>query len=125
MKGLVDYYDLWNEPDVNYDYYQRIMPEDYIKMARRVIPLIRETDPQAKIILPSTGNYADPDPRAYSQTILNSDIVGLADIFALHTVNNDASPEFMSDYYYGYESMWDGIKATAEKNGFHGKYIAD
>ena len=55
LKGLVDGYELWNEPNANYDYYQRITPEDYIKVARLAIPLIREIDPQAKIVLVSTG----------------------------------------------------------------------
>lgn len=28
LKGLVDSYELWNEPDANYKFYQRIEPED-------------------------------------------------------------------------------------------------
>jgi len=125
LKGLGFNYEIWNEPEVNRDTYQQIKTDDYIKVAKRVIPLIREIDPQAKIILPSTGNYVDSDSREFSQAILNSDLVKQADFIALHTCNNDASPEFLKDYYYGYDVMWNGIKATAEKNGFHGRYIVD
>jgi hypothetical protein len=49
----------------------------------------------------------------------------LGDIISLHTVNNDASPVFLSDYYYGYDAMWNEIKALAEENGFKGEYYAD
>jgi len=125
LKGLVDSYELWNEPDVNYDFYQRITPEDYIQVARRAIPLIREIDPQARIVLISTGSYIDESTQAYSMKILQSDVIALADAISLHTVNNDASPVFHSEYYYGYDAMWKNIKQIAQANGFHGEYDAD
>ncbi len=125
LKGLVDSYELWNEPDANYDYYQYISPQDYVEIARLAIPIIREIDPDAKIVLVSTSSYVGRETQEYSQYILESDIVQLADAISLHTVNNDASPVFLSDYYYGYDAMWDDIKATAENNGFTGEYYAD
>jgi hypothetical protein len=125
LKGLVDSYELWNEPDVSYDFYQRITPEDYIRVARRAIPLIKEIDPQAKIVLVSTGSYIDENTQEYSLKILRSDVVALADAISLHTVNNDASPVFHSEYYYGYDAMWNNIKQIAKANGFHGEYDAD
>ena len=125
LKGSVDSYELWNEPDANYDMYQRIRPEDYIEMAKRVIPKIKEIDPEAKVVLASTSSYIEKECREYSMTLLSSDVVALADAISLHTVNNDASPEFKSSYYYGYDDMWDEIKTTAELHGFTGEYIAD
>ncbi len=125
LKGLVDSYELWNEPDANYDFYQRMTPEDYIRVARRAIPLIREIDPRAKIVLVSTSSYTDENTPEYSMKILQSDVIPLADAISLHTVNNDASPVFRSEYYYGYDAMWRNIKQVAEANGFHGEYIAD
>lgn len=125
LKGLVYSYELWNEPDACYDFYQTIRVEDYIKMARRVIPVIRAIDPDAKIVIGATSSYIIEDCQVYSQKILESDVVSLADAISLHTVNNDASPDFHSDYYYGYADMWDGIKAAAKAQGFSGDYIAD
>lgn len=125
LKGSVDGYEIWNEPDANRDWFQRIEPSDYIKVARRVIPLIREIDPEAKIILASTSSYTDPSCREYTHFILDSDIVTLVDAIALHTVNNDASPIFLSDYYYGYDQMWKEIKSLASSHGFNGQYYAD
>ncbi|HAF61231.1 MAG TPA: hypothetical protein DCK95_02770 [Anaerolineaceae bacterium] len=125
LKGLVDSYELWNEPDANRDFYQRITPQDYVEIARLAIPLIREIDPDAKIVLVSTSSYVGKETQEYSQHILESDVVQLADAISLHTVNNDASPVFLSEYYYGYDAMWDAIKVTAETNGFTGEYYAD
>ncbi|NPV57500.1 MAG: hypothetical protein HPY76_12615 [Anaerolineae bacterium] len=125
LKGLVDSYELWNEPDANYDFYQRIEAEDYLRIARLAIPLIREIDPQAKIVLVSTSSYTDENTPEYSMKILQSDVIALADAISLHTVNNDASPVFRSEYYYGYDAMWKDIKQVAEANGFHGEYFAD
>jgi hypothetical protein len=125
LKGLVDGYELWNEPDASFDFYQRITPEDYVKVARRAIPLIREIDPQAKIVLVSTSSYIDAAVQEYSMKILQSDVIALADAISLHTVNNDASPVFRSEYYYGYDAMWEHIRRIAEANGFRGEYIAD
>ena len=124
LKGLVDGYELWNEPNANYDFYQRITPEDYIKVAGLAIPLIRKIDPQAKIFLISAV-CMNENSREYSMKILQSDVITLADAISLHTVNNDASPVFHSEYYYGYEAMWKNIKSIVEANGFQGEYIAD
>jgi len=125
LKGLVTEYELWNEPDANSDWYQRIEPEDYIAVAKRAIPIIREIDPQARIVLAATSSYVDLPCQEYSRIILESDILPLGDIISLHTVNNDASPVFLSDYYYGYDAMWQDIKALAEEHGFKGEYYAD
>jgi hypothetical protein len=123
LKGLVVGYELWNEPNVKVDY-QRIEPEDYIRVAKLAIPLIREIDPQAKIVLISTG-YRTENGREYTKKILQSDVVSLANAISIHAVNNDASPIFLSEYYYGYDEMWKNIKQLAEANGFQGEYIAD
>lgn len=125
LKGVVSAYELWNEPDANTDWYQRIEPEDFISVARMAIPIIREIDPDAKIVLVSTSSYADLPCREYSHIILDSDIVALADAISLHTVNNDASPVYKSDYYFGYDQMWQDIKTLAESHGFSGEYFAD
>ena len=125
LKGKIDAYELWNEPDANYDFYQRIKAEDYIKMAKKVIPIIKKIDPDAKIVIPSSSSYIYQECQEYTRQILQSDIVKLADVIALHAVNNDASPEFHSDYYYHYDAMWDEIKEMAENSGFTGEYIAD
>jgi hypothetical protein len=94
-------------------------------MAERIIPIIRQIDPDARIAYAGTSDYLNEDGHAYSDQLLSSDVIALADILEIHSVNNDASPAFRSEYYYGYEEMWKGIKTLAEEHGFHGEYIAD
>ena len=125
LKGLVDTYALWNEPEANPDFYQYIAPEDYISMAESIIPIIRQIDPNARIAYAGTSDYLNEDGHDYSDQLLSSDVIALVDILEIHSVNNDASPAFRSEYYYGYEEMWKGIKTLAEEHGFHGEYIAD
>jgi hypothetical protein len=125
LKGNVASYELWNEPDDNFNFNQYIRPEDYVKMARRIIPVIRSIDPDVKIIVGSTSDYRYKECRDYTEKIIKSGILSLADGFSIHPVNNDASPEFFSDYYYGYEEMWKNIKDLTKKNGFTGEYFAD
>lgn len=125
LKGLVDTYALWNEPEANSDFYQYIAPEDYISMAERIIPIIRQIDPDARIAYAGTSDYLNEDGHDYSDQLLSSDVIALADILEIHSVNNDASPAFRSSYYYGYDEMWNEIKTLAEENGFRGEYIAD
>ena len=125
LKGLIDIYSLWNEPNANYDFYQYIEAEDYINMAERVIPIIRHADPEAKIAYAGTCDFLDEGGHEYSTKLLTSNAIALADILEVHTVNNDASPSFRSEYYYGYVEMWNEIKALAEEHGFRGEYVAD
>jgi hypothetical protein len=94
-------------------------------MARQVIPIIKSIDPDVKIVVGATSSYIDTACQEYTQKILDSDIVALADIISIHAVNNDASPIFHSDYYYGYDAMWNKIKIAAEAHGFKGEYLAD
>lgn len=125
LKGLIDVYSLWNEPNANYDFYQYIEAEDYINIAERTIPIIRQIDPEAKIAYAGTCDYLDEGGHEYSTKLLTSNAIALADILEIHTLNNDASPSFRSEYYYGYVDMWNEIKANAEEHGFYGEYVAD
>lgn len=125
LKGLIDIYSLWNEPNANYDFYQYIEAEDYINMAERAIPIIRQVDPEAKIAYAGTCDFLDEGRHEYSTKLLTSNVIALADILEVHTLNNDASPSFRSEYYYGYVDMWNEIKALAEEHGFRGEYVAD
>ena len=125
LKGLVNSYELWNEPDANKETYQYIRPEDYISLAERTIPLIRSIDPDAEIVLVSTSSYNGEEAQSYTRQILESDVIQLADAISVHAVNSDTSPEYKSEYYYGYDAMWNEIKETAEAHGFTGIYYAD
>src|SRR3990170_979776 len=51
FKGRADYYTIWSEPDnCGQEGLKCILPQDYIQLVRQVIPVIREGDPEAKIV---------------------------------------------------------------------------
>jgi hypothetical protein len=53
VKGHVTYYEIWNEPNIS-ESVQWIEVEDYINLVRRVAPVIRQEDPDGKIMLAGT-----------------------------------------------------------------------
>ena len=54
FKDRIEYYEIWNEPD-NRDTIQWIEVEEYINLVGRVVPVIREEYPEAKIVVGSTS----------------------------------------------------------------------
>ena len=122
VKGKVGVYEVWNEPNIKGSI-QWIEPEDYINLIKRIVPVIREEDPEAKIMLAGTTYLRDEDSQNYLFEILNSDIIPLVDIISWHPFYG-GSPEFDADYYYAYPGIIQQIKDTASANGFTGDYLA-
>lgn len=121
FKGVVTYYEIWNEQNIQ-GTGQYIEPDDYINLVRRVVPVIRDEDPAAKISVGQTTQFDDPASREYTYRILESDLMPLVDAVALHTFFWD-SPEHESEYYYNYPNLLQGVKETAWAHGFNGEFI--
>jgi hypothetical protein len=121
FKGRIQYYTLWSEPDVcGGSKYKCIRTADYIELARQVIPVIREEDPQAKVGL---APYVLYFARDQVFTILSSEVISMFDVIQWHgiysvTPNND----FYGNYYYEYPLILEEMKQTASANGFDGEY---
>lgn len=121
FKGVVSYYEIWNEQNIQ-GTGQYIEPEDYINLVRRVIPIIHEEDPAAKISVGQTTQFDDPASREYTYQIIESDLMPIVDAVALHTFFWD-SPEHESEYYYDYPNLLQDVKETAWAHGFGGEFI--
>lgn len=124
FKGRVEYYEIWNEPDVGYPL-QYIRPEDYINLAKRTIPVIKEIDPDAKVVVGCTSGTDNPRSREYLFKILNSDLMQIADVVSWHPLY-DKYPGSEQDpgYYVNYPSLLADIMDTARVNGFQGEFLA-
>ena len=134
-KGRVQYYTIWSEPDacggsIDIDV-KCIEPLDYIELARQTIPVIREVDPQAKVVTGGIGLYYGRD---LLFTLLRSDVIQLFDVIDTHPMF-DAAPdiefigftgddplESFAEYYYQYPAIIDSILQTASAHGFQGQY---
>ncbi|MDH4138406.1 MAG: glycoside hydrolase family 5 protein, partial [Anaerolineae bacterium] len=125
FKDRVQYFEIWNEPDIGVCV-QQIEVDDYINLVRRVIPVIRQEYPDAKVKVGGTINPREIENRNYLFGILNSDIMPLVDAISWH-MGPSVSPEYeyWREYYYEYPSLIQEIKNVASTNGFIGEYIAD
>jgi hypothetical protein len=124
FKGRIQYYEIWNEPN-NKPPLQWIQVEDYINLVKQTVPVIRQEDPNAKIVVGSIALQYQED-RPYLFSILNSDVMPLVDVITWHPLFgvSPESPEY-SSYYYDYPDIVQQIKDAATANGFQGKYRAD
>jgi hypothetical protein len=125
FKDRIHYYEIWNEPDVGGPL-QHIESADYINLAERTIPVIREIDPEAKIMVGGVSGFHSLDSREYLYKILESDIMPMVDVVSWHPFFG-ASPQYddVKEYYYAYPSLVQQIKDLASAHGFVGEYRAD
>ena len=129
LKGRVQYYSLWTEPDYcgggpdppPDDEIKCVEALDYINLARQAIPVIREEDPEAKVILAPVVLYYGRD---WLFTVLNSDAAGLFDVIDWHAFYDQApdKTESFGNYYHDYPSIVADIKEMASAQGFVGEY---
>jgi hypothetical protein len=125
LKGRVQYFEIWNEPNVG-DSVQWIEVNDYISLVRRAVPVIREEYPEAKIVVGGTTNLREPESQEYLFTILRSDIMPLVDVVSWHPMyGSSPAHDYYRQYYYEYPSLVQQIKDVAAASGFEGEYIAD
>jgi hypothetical protein len=122
FKGRIQYYEIWNEPDMGGPL-QHIEIADYINLVKRTVPVIRQEDPEAKIVVGSIVLQDNPS-RDYLFSILNSDIMPLVDVVSWHPMFG-VSPEYLCEYYHNYPSLVQEIKDVASANGFRGEYRGD
>jgi parallel beta-helix repeat protein len=125
FKGKIAYYEILNEPSPHPGTQRSIEAEDYIKVVRRVIQIIREADPEAGIVVGAIPNLYGPGDYEYLLSILNSEIMPLVDGISFHPMHG-VSPNYeLKEDYYRYPSVVQGIKETAYAQGFEGQYFAD
>jgi hypothetical protein len=122
FEGRVRYYELWNEPNIPGPL-QYIEPADYIDLAKRTIPVIKEIDPQAKVVVGCTSGSAEPESREYLFKILTSYVMPMADVVSWHPLFGEipGSGPF-PEYYASYPSLLAEIMDTANRNGFQGEF---
>jgi len=121
FKGRIDYYTIWSEPDYcGDDQIKCVMPQEYIEMARQVIPVIRQEDPQAKIV---SAPYVLFWGRDQLFTVLSSDVAKQFDVISWHPIFHVLpGSEIYGNYYYEYPTIIQEIKQTASAHGFQGEY---
>lgn len=119
-------FEIWNEPD-NFACAQGIRPENYMKLVELVVPVIKEIDLDAWVILGATTGAHAPSSAAYMRTIAAADeIMPIVDGLSWHPFYG-LSPAYadVANYYYNYPNFVDELKTLAFQSGFTGEYRAD
>jgi parallel beta-helix repeat protein len=129
FKDRIEYYQIWNEPDVAYVGPEPVPQQyveiaDYINLVERVIPVIRQEYPQAKIVVGNVSGLRYSTASDYLFAVVSSDIMPFVDGVSWHPMYGD-SPEYDPDYYYAYPSLVQEIKDVSSAHGFGGEYIAE
>lgn len=123
FKGRVAYYSLLNEPNIGKSSQQYVDPQDYAALVRRTVPLIRQIDPSAKIIIGEVTPLIWPEAIDYIDVLLESDVLPLADGLSWHSAGW-SSPEYMQEEYAAYQDLVPVLMKKAGENGFQGYFWA-
>jgi hypothetical protein len=121
VKGRVQYFEIWNEPDVG-DLRQRIEVPEYIELVKRVHPVLVEEFPEAKIVISVAGTSSE-QTRDYLFGLLNSDMLPLVDVVSWHPMYG-TSPVYETAYYNNYAAFVQEIRDVAHAHGFQGEFWA-
>jgi hypothetical protein len=126
FKDRVQYFEIWNEPDIPRYCPKYIEPVDYINLVRRTVPVVRQEYPEAKITVGGISNTKFSNAYNYLFDILESDIMPLVDVVAWHPMyGTSPAYDLYRDYYYNYPAFVQEIKDVAIAHGFNGEFQAD
>lgn len=131
FKDRVEYYEIWNEPTC-VGKIQHIEVEDYIKVVKQAVGVVREEHAEARIVVGGSHNLIERDAQEYLFAILSSDVMPLVDVVSWHPMYGTspedryhANGESIREYYYTYPSLVQEIKDVASDHGFEGEYVGD
>jgi parallel beta-helix repeat protein len=133
FRGRVEYYEIWNEPSSGeWDPRGAITVRDYVILVKQVAPVIRQADPEAKIVVGAIGRFREGD-RPWLLTMLDSEIAPVADAVSWHPFYGESPllytgkyPEHPEPFYWrDYLSNVDGFRHQATSLGFAGGYMVE
>jgi hypothetical protein len=136
FKGRVEYYEILNEPDLNFSAPSGMPVDKYAHLVERTVPVIREEDPAAKIVVGAVPDTRFNDARDWIWGLLNSGVMPLVDGFSWHGmygaapsddprgVRDPDNPQ-MENYWENYPAFVEQIKSVAASNGFNGEFLTE
>ncbi len=136
FKDRVEYYEILNEPDLNFEAPSGMPVEAYVNLVIHTVPVIREEDPEAKIVVGAVPDTRFDHVREWMWGVLNSEIMPLVDGFSWHGmygaapsddprgVRNPEAPQ-MGNYWENYPALVREIQSVAAFNGFEGEYLVE
>jgi len=136
FKGRIDYYEILNEPFLGFENMSDMSADGYVNLIKATVPVIREEDPDAKIVIGAVPYTLLNHCREWMWDLLNSDVMSLVDGFSWHGMygaapsddprgRSDLGTPKMIDYWENYPAFVDEIKTVAAANGFEGEFMTE
>ena len=128
LKDRIEYYEILNETFFQEETHftqQNVELVDYINLLKRVVPVIREEYPEAKIVAGPAPGIHQLGTRDYFFGIVESEIMPLVDAVAWHPGPYSLEYDDLRDYCSEYPSIVQRIIGTASSHGFEGEYIVE
>ena len=135
FKSRVNYYEIWNEADSGEnpgDCRGGVAVDDYALLVQQVVPMIKQTDPLAKIVAGVVGRFYEED-RQWLQSMLNSGVTPVVDAISWHPFYGESPllysgeyPEHPEPFYWrDYPSNVQEFQQQASQWGFQGEYMVE
>jgi hypothetical protein len=136
FKGRVDYYEILNEPNLDLKSPSGMPVPAYVNLVQRVVPIIREEDPGAKIVVGAVPDTRFHDARNWIWDLLDSGIMPFVDGLSWHGMygaapsgdnrgNRQLRHPQVKNYWENYPEYIEEIKTVAASNGFKGEFMTE
>jgi hypothetical protein len=134
FQGRIEYYEILNEPDMSFETPSGMPVDAYVNLVQRTVPVIREEDPDAKIVVGSVPDTRFNECRDWLFGVLSSPIMPLVDGVSWHGMFGPApsdDPRGVRDggvrqsanYWENYPAFIEEIKSVAISHGFDGEFF--
>jgi len=136
FKGRIEYYEILNEPNLDFSAPSGLPLSYYVNLIKRTVPVIREEDAEAKIVVGAIPDIRFDDCRDYMWGLLRSAVMPLVDGFSWHGmygaapsddprgVRQPQTPQ-MANYWENYPSLVKEIIDVASSSGFKGEFFVE
>jgi len=136
FRDRITYYEILNEPDLSFEKPSGMPVDAYVHLVKVTIPVIREEDPDAKIVVGAVPDTLLDGCRDWMWGLLNSEVMPLVDGFSWHAMygvtpsddprgSGGRRPDEMANYWENYPAFVEEIKMVAASNGFEGEFMTE
>jgi hypothetical protein len=135
FRGRIRYYEIWNEADSGQnpgDPRGGVVLSDYVLLVNRVAPIIRQIDPDARVVGGAVGRFYEED-RQWLLAMLDSGVGPLVDAISWHPFYGESPllysgeyPQHPEPFYWrDYPSNVQSFRHQAASLGFEGEYMVE
>ena len=84
FRDRITHYEVWNEPDINCFWVGDSNPHEYMELLKLTVPVIREHQPDVKIIGAAIARGLSSGGAAFLEEYMKDGLVDLIDVYSFH-----------------------------------------